>query len=67
MQKDTEGNGFSQVDDVEGDALCVQYDDEEDIEVYSMDWSAEDAGFEDDEWEEFKANAGKCVIIFPYN
>jgi len=66
LQKDPEGNSFSHIEGADGGAICVEAND--DLEVLDSSWSAEEAGFDDeDEWDEFKTDAGDCVVIYPSN
>ena len=61
MQKDEEGNGYKPLRGVDFDCMF----DKETEEVFSTEWSAEDAGFEEDDWEEFKNNTPTCAVLFP--
>jgi len=65
LQKDSEGNGYSPLDGVDPDAVYIPettwYG-----EVYSMDWSADDACMEDEEWEEIKKKP-RALILYPVN
>lgn len=66
LQEDSEGNGYKFVDGVEI-ALrepCGEYEHHIDF-VYDPIWSAEDAGMDEDEWEEAKETYQKVLIIFP--
>ena len=66
MSKDGEGNSYSPLADCDQDAIYISettwYG-----EVYSTDWSAEDACMEDDEWEKFKASHKRCLVLAPVN
>jgi hypothetical protein len=60
LQKDSEGNGFTPLYDVDVD--CIYNDGE----IYDMNWSYEDSGFDnDDEWKTFIKNKKKCIVLFP--
>lgn len=67
LQKDSEGNGFETCRGADGH--CVFYYDENsgEFEIYDDDWTAEDAGFDDEKsWEEFKSKReNRCVVLFP--
>lgn len=67
LQKDAEGNGYSPLADVDGDAIykpeTMWYG-----SVLSTNWSAEDACYESDEaWEKFKAEHPRCCVLAPVN
>ena len=66
LQKDSEGNGYSPLADVDGDAIYIAESTWEG-DVYSAGWTADDACMEPDEWEEFKASNPKCVVLAPVN
>lgn len=66
LQKDGEGNGYSPLYGVDG--ACVFVEDGWEAGVLSLDWSAEDAGFDsEEEWEEFKSRNPTCVVLWPMN
>jgi len=58
LQIDQEGNGYNEVRGIDPDNVMVGED------VYSTDWSADDACMDEDEWEELK-NSPKCAVIYP--
>jgi len=66
LQKDAEGNGYSPLHAVDDEAIykpqTTWYG-----EMYSTNWSAHDAGFASDEWEEFKKQNQRCVVLAPVN
>lgn len=64
VQADAEGNGYDTLRGVDTGALVVIHGYRE-IDVYDNDWSADDAGMTDEEWEDFKKEAQRAVIIFP--
>lgn len=65
LQKDAEGNGYSPLWEVDPDAVYIPettwYG-----HVYSMDWTADDADMEDEEWEEIKKKP-RALILHPVN
>jgi len=72
LQKDAEGNGYSPLSTVDGNAIywskatCTSI--LEWGEVFSLDWTAEDAGFDSEqEWEEFKKSNRRCCVLAPVN
>lgn len=59
LSSDSEGNSYSPGCDL-GQGVY------EDGQFYSLDYSAEDNGLEDDEWEKLKADKSvRCVCIWP--
>lgn len=66
LQKDGEGNGYSPLSDVDGDALYVAETSWSGA-VYSTKWSAHDAGFTAREWQAFKAKHPRCCVLSPVN
>jgi len=65
LQKDSEGNGYSPLSDVDPDAVYVP-DSTWSGDVYSMDWTADDACMTDEEWEEIKSKP-RTLILAPVN
>ena len=67
IQKDSEGNGYSPLASVDADAIYVA----ETTwwgEIYSTKWTAKEAGmYSEEEWEKFKENTPKCVVLEPVN
>jgi len=65
LQKDAEGNGYSPLWGADPDAVYIPettwYGN-----VYSMDWSADDAYMEEKEWEELKKKP-RALILHPIN
>jgi len=65
MQKDAEGNGYSPLAQVDGAAVYVPetswYGD-----VYSTDWTAEDACMDAQEWAAMLKRP-RCVVLAPTN
>lgn len=66
LQKDAEGNGYSPLHAVDAAAIyrseATWYG-----EVYSTEWSADDALMDEREWEEFKKSTPPCVVLAPIN
>jgi len=65
VQKDSEGNDYSPLEDADADAVYIA-ETTWNGNVYSMDWSAEDACMSKKEWKEIKAMP-RCVVLFPVN
>lgn len=65
LQKDSEGNGYSPLEGVDGDAVYIP-ENTWSGDVYSTNWSADDADMEEDEWQEILAKP-RCVILHPVN
>jgi hypothetical protein len=65
LQRDSEGNGYSPLSGVDPDAVYISetrwYGD-----VYSMDWTAEEACMTEEEWEEIKGKP-RTLILYPVN
>lgn len=62
LQKDPEGNGYSQLSGADPDAVYIP----DEQEVFSMDWTAEDACKSEEEWAEIKAKP-RALILHPMN
>jgi hypothetical protein len=65
LQKDSEGNGYSPLDGTDPNAVYVP-DNTWSGDVYSMDWSADDACMSEEEWKEIKAKP-RVLILYPIN
>ena len=65
LQKDGEGNGYSPLSAADADAVYVP-DSTWSGDVYSMEWSADEACMDDDEWAETTAMP-RCVVLSPVN
>lgn len=65
MQRDSEGNGYSPLSCVDKDAVYIP-ESTWSGDVYSMEWSADDACMEDEEWEEIKRKP-RCLVLAPIN
>lgn len=65
LQKDAEGNGYSPLSGADSNAVYIAettwYGD-----VYSMEWSADDACMSDEQWENIKAKP-RTLILYPVN
>lgn len=66
IQKDGEGNGYSPLEGQDTDSVYVA-DSTWSGEVYSTDWSADDACMQPEEWERFKADNPRVVVLYPVN
>jgi hypothetical protein len=65
-QKGSEGNGYSPLYAVD-DKATYKADSTYSGDVYSTDWSAEDADMDEEEWEAYKAETPPCVVLAPIN
>ncbi len=65
MQGDSEGNSYSPLAGVDGNAVYVEESSWSGI-VYGTDYTADDNCMEEEEWEELKAGP-RCVVLFPVN
>lgn len=65
LQKDSEGNGYSPLSCVAADAVYIP-DSPWSGDVYSMDWTADDACMTNEEWEEIKSKP-RTLILAPVN
>lgn len=65
LQKDAEGNGYSPLEGVASNAVYIP-DTIYSGSVYSLDWSADDAAVDEDEWNTIKAKP-RCAVLFPVN
>lgn len=65
LQKDAEGNGYSPLHAVDGAAIYVP-ESTWSGDVYSTDWTAEDADMDADEWAGLLKNP-RCVVLAPVN
>ena len=66
LQKDAEGNGYSPLEGLDPDAIWVPYN-SYDGEVWSTNWSAADADMSEEEWEEFKGENVRRLVLHPVN
>ena len=65
LQKDSEGNGYSPLCDVDTDAVYIP-DSTWSGAVYNMSWSAYDACMDEEDWENIKAKP-RALILYPIN
>ena len=65
LQKDGEGNGYSPLADVDGEAVYVP-DTTWMGDVYSTSWTASDAAMAQDEWDDILKQP-RCVVLAPTN
>jgi hypothetical protein len=65
LQKDSEGNGYSPLKGVDSDAVYIPYNTWSG-DVYSMEWSADDACMTEKEWKEIKSMP-RALILAPVN
>jgi len=65
MQGDAEGNSYSPLSEISGDAIYVPAT-TWNGDVYPTDLSAEDNCLGDDEWEKLKTEP-RCCVLFPTN
>jgi hypothetical protein len=65
LQKDSEGNGYSPLAGADPNAV-YEADSTWSGNVYSMDWSADDAAMSEDEWNEIKSKP-RVLILYPIN
>ena len=65
LQKDAEGNGYSPLHCVDGNAVYVA-DSTWSGDVYSTEWTADDADMDADEWAEMLKKQ-RCVVLAPVN
>ncbi len=66
LQIDPEGNGYAPVRGIDYEAVASDPENFYESEVYSLDYSAEDNGLEEGEWEKLKSDKEKRVlIVFP--
>ena len=65
LQKDSEGNGYSPLSGVDGDAVYIPettwYG-----KVYSMGWTADDACLSEEKWGNIKSKP-RALILHPVN
>lgn len=63
MQRDPEGNGYSPMAGIDYNIVLVNGGWE--YEVYNLDWDADDADMDPEEWEELKKNNTGYAVIWP--
>lgn len=59
LQVDPEGNGYGPVERIDTDGIMT-----DDGECFDATWTAEEAGMEEDEWEEF-CKRPRVGVFFP--
>jgi len=65
LQKDSEGNGYSPLAGADPDAVYIP-DSTWSGDVYSIEWTADDACMSDEEWEDIKSKP-RTLILQPVN
>ena len=64
LQIDPEGNGYETVRGLDDSALVIRHGRRE-VDTYDSEWTADEAGMTEEEWEELKKDGERVVIIFP--
>ena len=64
MSADSEGNQFNPLSDVNPDNVYIA-EGGWCGEIYSTDWSADDADMDEDEWEQIKKNQPRVLVLWP--
>ena len=64
LQKDAEGNGYTDCHGAKPAIVHRKYGRLIE-EVYDPEWTAEDAGLDEDEWHEILETHKRSVVIFP--
>ena len=68
LQSDGEGNNYSPLYCYDSEAIYIARASWwGGGEVYDSNWSAQDAGFEKNEWEELKSKTPRCLVLAPMN
>lgn len=62
LQKDSEGNGYSPLSGIDGNAVYVP-DNTWSGTAFSRDYSAEDYDWDQDEYDELMSNPSCCVLV----
>lgn len=65
LQSDAEGNGFSPLCGIDTDCVYIP-ETTWHGQVYSTEWTADDACMEEDEWEEILSKP-RALILYPIN
>lgn len=65
LQKDAEGNGYSPLRGADLEAVYIA-ENTWSGDVYSLNWSANDAGTSEEEWAAITAKP-RCVVLHPVN
>lgn len=66
LQKDSEGNGYSPLDDMDADSI-YEWRTPWSGDVWRTKWSASDADITEAEWAEFKTKYPRCLVLAPVN
>ena len=65
LQKDSEGNGFSPLSDVSANVVYIP-DSTWSGDVFSMNWTADDACMSEEEWNDMKSKP-RSLLLCPVN
>jgi len=65
LQKDAEGNGYSPLEGIDSDAV-YEPDSTWSGDTYDTKWSAEDAGMDQEDWDEILARP-RALVLYPVN
>lgn len=65
LQKDSEGNGYSPLNGVDGDTVYIK-ENSWSGSVYNTNWSADDADMEEKEWKKILKRK-RSVVLYPIN
>jgi hypothetical protein len=65
LQKDSEGNGYSPLADADTDAVYIP-DSTYSGEVYSTNWTSDDADMNENDWKKILAKP-RALVLFPVN
>lgn len=63
MQADSEGNSYRRLCGADPNGLIME--DGYGMVVYDNTWDANDAGMDEEEWEEAKMEKETCVVLWP--
>lgn len=66
LQKDAEGNGYSPLEGADAEAIYLA-ETTWSGECYADSWTAGEAGFDEDEWDDIKQDNPRCLVLFPVN
>lgn len=65
MASDSEGNHFHTIPDNCLSELSIYQKDGREIDVWSLNWTAEEACMKEEKWEEMKKTYPRGVILYP--
>jgi hypothetical protein len=65
MSSDAEGNRIQPIPDNCISELSIYQKDGRHVDVWSVNWTAEEACFSKEKWEEMKRTYPMCVILYP--